>query len=102
MSIVTILAALNDQTPITVGTGGIQNLPTGSANDFLHSGLTIVYGLAGTVAVIIIIVAGFMYTTSGGDSSRIKKAKDAILYSLIGLILVALAFVITQFVIGAF
>ena len=39
--------------------------------------------------------------TSAGDAGKIKKAKDTILYSVIGLIVVALAFAIVNFAIKA-
>ena len=38
--------------------------------------------------------------TSSGDAGKVKKAKDTILYGVIGLIVVALAFAIVNFVIG--
>jgi hypothetical protein len=56
----------------------------------------------GMVAVIMIVVGGIRYTTSGGDSSGIKTAKDTILYSVVGLILAILSYTIVKFVIGKF
>ncbi|MNL79813.1 hypothetical protein D3C87_2065000 [compost metagenome] len=54
------------------------------------------------MAVIVIIIAGFIYTTSGGDAGAVKKAKNMVLYSVVGIVVIALAFVITQFVAGRF
>ena len=62
--------------------------------------LTPIYTWAGIIAIIIIIVAGFYYVTSGGNAANVKKAKDAITGAVIGLVIIMLAFVITQFVIG--
>ena len=45
----------------------------------------------GIVAVIMIIVAGFKYITSGGDTSKVTSAKNALIYAINGLIIVALA-----------
>lgn len=56
--------------------------------------------VAGAVAVIIIIIGGIRYITSTGDASRIKSAKDTILYAVLGLIVVVLARAIVGFVIG--
>ena len=56
----------------------------------------------GIVSVIMIIVGGIRYTTSNGDSSRITAAKNTILYSVVGLIVALLAFVIVQFVVDRF
>lgn len=87
---------------LKIGKDEIKNLPTGSGNELFANGLNLVYFAAGAVAVLVIIFAGFMYATSGGDANAVAKAKNAILYAIVGLVVVALAFVITQFVIGRF
>jgi hypothetical protein len=56
--------------------------------------------IVGVVAVIMIIVGGFRYITSGGDSNNISSAKNTIIYAIIGLIIVALAQFIVQFVLN--
>lgn len=81
---------------------GSVGIPTGSGDALLHNGLNLVYFLAGLVSVIVIIVAGIMYTTSSGDSSRVTRAKNLLTYSIVGLVVVLSAFVITNFVIGSF
>ena len=64
--------------------------------------LNFTYFIAGVVAIIVIIVAGIMYTSSSGDSSRVAIAKNALTYAIIGLVVVLSAFVLTNFVIGRF
>lgn len=54
----------------------------------------------GTVAVIMIIIGGFRYIISGGDSSATKGAKDTIMYAVIGLVVVLFAQVIVIFVLS--
>jgi hypothetical protein len=56
--------------------------------------------IIGAVAVVMIMVAGFRYITSGGAQDRVKGAKDTLLYAIIGLIIVALAQLIVRFVIN--
>lgn len=56
----------------------------------------------GIIAVIMIIVGGIRYTTSAGDASRVKAAKDTIMYSVVGLVVAIMAFAIVNFVVGAF
>jgi len=58
--------------------------------------------IIGAVAVIMIILGGIRYTTSNGDASQVTAAKNTILYSVIGLVVALLAFVIVDFVIGQF
>lgn len=62
--------------------------------------MNVVYLVAGMVAVLVIVAAGFMFITSQGDMNNIAKAKNTILYAVIGLVVVLLAFVITQFILG--
>ena len=56
--------------------------------------------VVGFVAVIMIIVGGIKYITSGGDSGNISGAKNTIVYAIIGLVIVALAQVIVHFVLN--
>lgn len=66
--------------------------------DFVTNTITWFIGTAGVVALIFVIVGGVGYVTSAGDPSKLKKSKDTILYSLIGMAIVALALTITAFV----
>ena len=78
------------------------NIPDTPADKVLTNGLNLVYFLAGLAAVIIIVVAGIMYAISSGDSGKITKAKNMILYAVVGLVIVLSAFAITNFVSGRF
>ena len=80
----------------------VIHIPVISADDVLKNGLNIAYFLLGSIAVVMIIVAGITMTTSGGDAEAVKKAKNTILYSVIGLIVVLMAFTITQFIMRSF
>lgn len=53
--------------------------------------------VVGVAAVIMILVGGFKYITSSGDSNSINGAKNTILYAIVGLVVVALAQIIVQF-----
>lgn len=54
--------------------------------------------IVGIVAVIMIILGGFKYITSGGDATKVASAKNTIFYAVIGLVIVALAQLIVRFV----
>lgn len=56
--------------------------------------------LVGVVAVIMIMVGGLKYVTSGGDSGNVTGAKNTILYAIIGLVVVALAQIVVKFVLS--
>jgi hypothetical protein len=63
--------------------------------------INVVLGVLGIVAVVIIVLGGVQYTTSAGDPGKVKKAKDTILYGIIGLIIALLAFAIVNFVLSS-
>ena len=72
----------------------------GGLEDKIIGILNAVIAVLGIVAVIVIIMGGIGYMTSSGDAGKVKKAKDTILYGVIGLVIVALSFAIVNFVIG--
>ena len=75
------------------------NIPKAELNDAQFQNLlTMVFGIAGVVAVIFIIMGGIKYSISQGNASDLEKAKDMIVYALVGLGFVMFAFVIVQFV----
>ena len=56
--------------------------------------------VVGVLAVVMVIIGGVQYTTSGGDQAAVTKAKNTILYGIVGLVIAILAFAIVNFVIG--
>lgn len=81
---------------------GNSNIPVVEAKDLLPAILSTVYWTAGVAAIIVIVIAGIFYSISQGDAAKIKRAKEAILYALVGLVVVMVAFVITNFITGRF
>lgn len=57
-----------------------------------------VLALAGGVAVLFLILGGLQYITSSGNKDKAETAKQTILYAVIGLIVIALSYVIVAFV----
>lgn len=62
--------------------------------------LNAIIAVLGIVAVIFVIVGGVQYMTSTGDAGKVQKAKNTILYALIGLAICALSFAIVNWTIG--
>lgn len=54
----------------------------------------------GIAAVIMIIISGFKYITSGGDSGRVGSAKNTLIYALVGLAIAGLAQFLVHFVLN--
>lgn len=80
-----------------------DSLPQAEASDSVVKNIfNVVLSLAGAIAVAFIVYAGIQYSLSLGDAGKVKKAKDSILYSLVGLIIVMISFMLVNFVIGKF
>ena len=63
--------------------------------------INIVIGVIGFAAVAMTIYGGVQYTTSAGDPGKVKKAKDTIMYGIVGLVVAILAFAIVNFVLSS-
>lgn len=75
------------------------NIPKAEINAAQFQGIfSLILAVAGAVAVIFIILGGVKYSISQGNPGDLEKAKDMIVYSLVGLGFVIMAFTIVQFV----
>ena len=48
--------------------------------------------------MVMIIIAGFKYVTSGGDTNGVASAKNTIIYAIIGIVVAALGQILVHFV----
>ncbi len=75
--------------------------PISGANDLnslIIKGLRFALGLIGTVAVLMIVIAGFKMVASQGNESQVKSAKATITWSIIGLVVAFLAYSIVAII----
>lgn len=84
---------------------GLNNIPGANGDgkdwstaDALTSIFQVAIAAAGLVAVAFIVINAIQLTTSNGDPGKVKKAREGILYSVIGLIIVIMAEAIIFFV----
>lgn len=82
------------------GCAGIAAEDGNTLNDTITLIINVFSMVVGLIAVIMIIVGGLKYITSGGDSGKVTSAKNSIIYAVIGLVIVALAQVIVRFVLS--
>lgn len=75
------------QSPLT-GTDGI-----------LYRISMLIASVAGIAAIILLIVSGFRYINSGGDSQKTAEAKKTVIGTVIGLVIIVLAQAIITFVV---
>lgn len=67
---------------------------------FAQKIFAIVFGLAGAIAVLIIVIASLNIAKSSGNPEEIAKGKRTIIYALVGLAVALSAEIIVAFVLG--
>jgi heme A synthase len=77
-----------------------KSAPSDLTNGVLKNVISILLYVAGTIAVIMIIVGAIRYITSDGDSSKAAQAKNTIMYAVVGLVVAVMSFGIVTFVVG--
>ncbi len=83
-----------------------QLIASGSSNppqlseltDVFGNALTAFLGLGGILLFVMLVTGGFQFMTAGGDPKAISQAWKTLTFALIGLILVATAYLILTFV----
>lgn len=80
----------------------VNGIPTLSGEQLLQNILNTAYFVAGAAAVVVIVISGLLYITSAGNAGTVTKAKNMLTYSVAGLVVILVAFAITNFVIGRF
>ncbi|MBQ6147331.1 hypothetical protein IJI70_00600 [Candidatus Saccharibacteria bacterium] len=71
-----------------------------SLTDVIKNIINIILYVVGVLAVVMIIFGGVQYTTSAGDTNKVTKAKNTILYGIVGLVVAILAYAIVNFIVG--
>ena len=93
----------NTKEAIQCGSSNVSGVPVTSAPETAVQGLitdsvNILTFVVGAIAVIMMIYAGFLFVTSAGDANKIATAKKAVLYAVIGVAIIAIAQIFSQFI----
>lgn len=59
--------------------------------------ISVVLGLVGTIALVMFIYGGVIWMTSAGSSDKIKKGREAIIWSVIGMAVIFASYGLTKF-----
>lgn len=92
------IAAKADQSPLCQDQSSSD--PILGPNGILSDVTRIITIIAGTAAVILIVISGFQFVISGGDTQRVQSARNTLLYSIVGLVVIVLANLIIGFVLN--
>jgi len=84
-------------TPAENTTGYLSDVP-----NVINNAATILVSLIGAFTVLMMVYAGILYTTARGQTEKITKAHAALRYSVYGLIIGVLAYVLVNNVLNYF
>lgn len=73
--------------------------PSNSGGNLLSTVLNIVFAMAASIAVLMVVIGGFRYIVAQGDPSSTASAKNSIIYALVGLLVVMVAYSIVTLVV---
>lgn len=98
---VAALAAVLFSAGIAHADGGLQNpLKTQDIPSFISGALKALVVVALPIITLFIVIAGFMFVLARGNSEGIKKAKENLVYVIIGAILILGAWVLATLIGG--
>lgn len=76
-------------------------LPHTAANDDLIKNiLSLVFVTSGAIAVMMVVIGGLKYASSQGDPQGVSKAKNTIIYAIVGLVVSIFSLTIVSFTLG--
>lgn len=79
-----------------------NDLPKVSAGDAqLQLVVNFIFGLAGALALLFVVIGGLKYVLSQGDSNAVGQAKNTIIYALVGLVVTVIAYSIVKFAVSS-
>ncbi len=93
-------AVVGAQWSVGKGNAAKSGLPGDSIYNIIARIMNWLLGILGFIGVIGFVIAGILYLTAAGDEEQIKRAKNAMLYSIIGVIVALIGFVIVKAVEG--
>ncbi|MBP9738224.1 hypothetical protein KBD20_00895 [Candidatus Saccharibacteria bacterium] len=77
----------NSEGLLSAGRLGLPTYGCGSNTSIAETVLKLIFGAMAMIALLFIVIGGFKYTISGGDSNAIASAKKTITYAVLGLVL---------------
>ena len=86
----------------TATTTDMQNKSIAGEGGLISILINFLLWAVGILSVAMIIFSGFRYITSAGDAAKTKSAQTALTYSIVGLIVAILAWVIVKMILRQF
>jgi hypothetical protein len=86
------------QIPISIPTPSSGINPNADPGKVISNAITIVFVIAIIAVLFMLIIGAFQWITSGGEKESVGKARGRITHALIGLAVLALAFLLVKLV----
>ena len=88
---------LKDKAAVKLNPARITDL-----SDLMGRGINAMLMFMGSIALILVVYAGFMWMTAGGNESRIQKARTILVWTLLGTVAIGASYGFIKFVITIF
>jgi amino acid transporter len=95
----------DDNTPTEEGSGGIKlppkppGIPDVSVSSLVSTVIRIMFAVGQVAFVIVLLSGGVMFITSSGNEQQVEKAKKAITFAIVGIIVLFSAWGIASFIV---
>lgn len=98
-----LLTLIIENTPVQLPgqINTVNNVAGGYGVNVIRLGINLLILFAVFSALALIIFGGFKWITSEGDKKKIEDARNTLVFSVVGLIIISLAFLVIN-VLGAF
>ncbi len=100
MAVTNPFKAANNQVVALQNAAGLGTTAT-PLTQIIGSIINVLLGFLGIIFLILLIYAGFLWMTAGGEKDKVEKAQTMIKQAVIGLIVIVAAFSISNFVLNS-
>lgn len=80
----------------------LNKLGTTDVREIIGRAVKTSMGIIGSIALVMFLYGGFLWMTAGGNSEHEKKARDIIIWSSLGVIVILASYALVSFIFGAF
>ena len=84
--------------PTELPTGGLE----GAGTNLIQLTITLLFVFGIILAIVFIFVSGIQWIMSGGEKQKLQNARNRLIYSIVGLIVIVIAFAIINIIVTLF
>ncbi|MBU1420966.1 pilin, partial [Patescibacteria group bacterium] len=83
--------------PLDPNKTGVNPTPQALIGKIINAAL----GIVGSLALVMFIYGGFMWMMAGGNTERVQKGKDTLVWTALGLVIIFSSYALVRFVLKA-